>query len=123
MVNVKLVVAIIKKSLVEIIARVVPEYELVLLEAVHGEIEINDEETQKISGQVKTVDSAEHEYNDLMRVYGDDAKTGLPIMERVYRDFGGFLEAFNNCLADGEEAEEVEKPKRKVSARKPKQED
>ena len=83
MANVKLVVAIIKKSLVEIIARVVPEYELVLLEAVHGEIEINDEETQKISGQVKTVDSAEHEYNDLMRVYGDDAKTGLPIMERA----------------------------------------
>lgn len=123
MANVKLVVAIIKKSLVEIIARVVPEYELPLLEAVHGEVEISDEETQKILGQFKTVDSAEHEYNDLMRAYGDDAKTGLPIMERVYRDFGDFLETFNNCLADGEKAEEVEKPKRKVSARKSKQED
>lgn len=112
--KVSLVVVTVTKSLVEKINRVVPEYEIPLLEAVHGQVEINHEETEKIEGQFKTVDSAEHEYNDFARIYGDDAKTGMPLVERMYRTLDDFIDAFNSCLVDGVE----EAPKRKATPKR-----
>lgn len=112
--KVKLIVAVIERSLVEHTARIVPEYELAILESIHGKSVIVDEEsTTALNGQSKEIESVAVEYANLCKVYGDDEKTGMPLVERIYGSERDFAEVVAEYLADGEQLEaEEEKPKR-----------
>jgi len=111
--KVKLVVAIIERSLVEHTPRIVPEYELPLLEAIHKSAIIDQEASEALNGQTKDIESVEAEYINLCKVYGDDEKTGMPLVERIYGTERDFAEVVAEYLADGEQLEaEEEKPKR-----------
>jgi hypothetical protein len=117
--KVKLVVAIIERSLVEHTPRIVPEYELTLLEAVHKSAIIDHEATDALKGQTKDIESVEAEYINLCKVYGDDEKTGMPLVERIYGSEHNFSNAVAQYLADGEQLEELEpKQKRKTTVKK-----
>lgn len=93
------VVALLSRGVVEIPSRICSEHEIPILEMIHthGDIEIDDAATAALNGLTKEISSASEEYAILARRYGDDEKTGMSLVERIFgteREFAKQLEPF-----------------------------
>jgi hypothetical protein len=102
--QIPMMLVIIDRGPMEKIPRHVAEHEIPLLEMIHGGGSVRD------SGEpidaVREIDSPEAEYERLLNTYGDDEKSGMPLVERVHgriSEFCALLDArYGNHDGDAE---------------------
>lgn len=80
--QIPMMLVIIDRGPMEKIPRQVAEYEIPLLEMIHGGGSVRDSGEQ--IDAVRDIDSPESEYERLLGAYGDDDKSGMPLVERVH---------------------------------------
>ena len=114
--QIPMMLVIIDRGPMEKIPRHVAEHEIPLLEMIHGGGSVRD------SGEpidaVREIDSPEAEYERLLNTYGDDEKSGMPLVERVHgriSEFCELLEARYGSPADESSGEPAPR-KRRASA-------
>lgn len=112
------VVVIVDRGIVEKISRIVSSHEIPILEMIHGVVTIDDEATEGLNGLEKDIKSSVDEYGDLARIYGDDSKTGIAFVERVYGYESKFADILEEFRVAGDEV--VEQPKKRVTRNKSK---
>jgi hypothetical protein len=121
------VVVIVNRGPMEKPSRICSEHEIPILAMIHtaGDPEIDHEATAALNGAFKVVDSVGEEYATLAHRYGDDEKTGMTLVERVFINESRFAEVLAQYADDAEEdaddlqeGEEGSEPKEKAP-RKP----
>lgn len=96
------VVAVIERDMAEKVARIVMPHELPILELVHDKpISVDEKGEHNVAPQ--EVDPAE-EYERLIRQYGEDPKSGLPYVERVFGRLGEFARVLEDLAVDARPA-------------------
>lgn len=92
------VTAIIERDPMEKISRIVLPHEIPILEMVHNKA-VHVDENHIPEVEPKEVENPQDEYERLMGTYGDDPKTGIPYVERVFGNLSSFGSALEE-LAD-----------------------
>jgi len=113
MLKIPLLLVIIDRGPMEKIPRLAAEHEIPLLEMVHGGGSIQD------SGEPVTdfreIESLDEEYERLVHAFGEDEKSGMPIVERIYGRASEFVSSIEARFA-GNESGEAPIPRKRRAA-------